>query len=209
MANDNVITHELPDELKTVGLPIMRRFFRYHHLPTDVIDKFEIVIPFRNIPEDPDKTEDEITLLGKEVDGVQVLFLNTPHIFRIMTELNAAARNTIPPSVLFLVYVTTNIYNKTPGVTKKRSVSEVLTMYADFVASDRDAFAADEVYVSSFIQEEVDYLVYCLRLYDMEADATRVETPVHAEKPKPAPPKTEQKIEFTIGDPVKGGNKEI
>ena len=209
MSNGNVITHELPEELKTAVIPILKKFFHDHGFPCKQVDRFEQISVFRTVPDDPDKYDDnEMTVLARDVDGVQVLFLNIPHILRVSTEMLASGGDRIPLPALVMVYLIGVIYNSVKPKGKERiEPNTVLRMYADFVSANEEFCNKEGERIASLIQEQINYLDYCLRVYDAKEYAFVQDTaePPHAKKAKPKqkPAEDKPKLEFTIAPPMK------
>ena len=204
MPSENVITHELPEELKTAVIPILKAFFHAHGFPCKQVDRFEQISVFRPVPNDPDTYDDnETTVLARDVDGVQVLFLNIPHILRMATEMLASGGDRIPLPALVMVYLIGVIYNSVKPKDKERiEPNMVLLMYADFVSAHEDFCVREGKRIASLIQEQVNYLDYCLRVYDAKEYAFVQDTaePPHAKKAKQnrKPAEDNSEVEFTI-----------
>lgn len=213
MPSENVITHELPDELKTAVIPILKKFFHDHGFPCQQVDRFEQIAVFRPVPIDPDEyDENETTILARDVDGVQVLFLNIPHILRVATEMLATGGDKVPLPVLVMVYLIGVIHNSVkPGNKERIELDMILRMYADFVTANGKFCDKEGKRVASLIQEQVNYLDYCLRRYDAEAYAFVQDTagPPHARKTKPKkkPAEAQPELEFVIAPPMKNQKK--
>ena len=213
MPSENVITHELPEELKTAVIPILKKFFHTHGFPCKEIDRFEQIAVFRPVPIDPDKYDaNETTILARDVDGVQVLFLNIPHILRTATEMLATGGDRVPLPVLVMVYLIGVIYNSVKPKNKGRiELNVILRMYADFVSANEKFCDKEGRRVASLIQEQVNYLDYCLRRYDAEAYAFVHDTaePPHAKKTKPKkkPAEDNPEVEFVIAPPMRNQQK--
>lgn len=213
MSNGNVITHELPEELKTAVIPILKKFFHDHGFPCKQVDRFEQISVFRPVPDDPDEYDgNETTVLARDVDGVQVLFLNIPHILRMTTEMLASGGDRIPLPALVMVYLIGVIYNSVKPKGKERiEPNTVLRMYADFVAANEEFCNKEGERIASLIQEQINYLDHCLRVYDAKEYAFVQDTaePPHAKKAKPKQKPAEDKpvLEFTIAPLMKKQQK--
>lgn len=204
--HNRAIIHKIPDEFGTVGLGIMTAFFKEYGYSTETIEKFQSVVLFRSVPREPNDAMAPV-LFGMKNNKPVMLFVNIPVILRAIADMTVRCRATIPITTLFMVCLITVTGELVKISEKELDGNDILKKYLNFIRKHDKEFTKEVEMVAKLISVEIDDICNCLTEYDMKEYEFEEGSPT-VEIKTPEQKQAEQKIEFTIGETVKGGNND-